>query len=312
MIEKRYFFKEVFLCIMLTVLLSSSLLFAQTSKADSSNCLRCHAMKTLAYQDTTTGGIVSLYVNPVRYRHSVHKRLDCTVCHSDKGFTAYPHAQSVKNEKLSCLTCHQNDKKFASFHFQEKEKEFKESIHYKKLKDHFDCFSCHNPHDFNTTRGEKDVKKIVQSDNQICLNCHQSPARISALTTEKLGSLSAVHSWLPNIELHWRSVRCLECHVQPGKALSHKILPANKAVKNCESCHTKNSILLNQLYTFRVRESRQKKGFLSAIAYNSPYIIGMTRNIFFDRLSIILFGLMILGLGAHGFGRWLGKRRNNR
>ena len=297
---------------MLAIILNFTALTAQNVKSDSSDCFRCHAMKTLAYQDSTTGGIVSLYVNPARYRHSVHKKLDCTVCHSDKGYTLYPHAESVKKEKLSCLTCHQNDKKFESFHFKEKEREFKESIHYKKLKDHFDCFSCHNPHDFNTTRGEKDVKKIVRLDNAICLNCHQHPRRIKAIAHEDIGDLSAVHSWLPNIELHWRSVRCVECHVKPGKELSHAILSANESVKNCESCHTQNSILLNQLYTYRVKETRQKKGFLSAIAHNSPYIIGMTRNIFFDRLSIILFILMIMGLSAHGFGRWLGNRRNNK
>ena len=308
----RYFNKMLFLNMLLMIALTSVLLNAQAVNEDNSSCLRCHAMKTLAYQDSTSGGIVSLYVNPARYRHSVHKRLDCTVCHNNKGYIQYPHAESVKTENLSCLNCHQNDKKFESFHFREKEQEFKESIHYKKLRDHFDCFSCHNPHDFNTTRGERDVKKIIRLDNQICLNCHRSPARISALTKDKLGDLNLVHSWLPNTELHWSSVRCVECHTESGKNLSHIILPAKKAVKNCESCHTKNSILLNQLYTFRVQESRQKRGFLNAIAYNSPYIIGMTRNLFLDRLSIILFIFMIVGLAAHGFGRWIGNRRNSR
>ena len=38
-------------------------------------------------------------------------------------------------------------------------------------------------------------------------------------------------------------------------------------------------------------------------------IIGMTRNVILDRLSFLVLGLMLLGLGAHGFARWYFARR---
>jgi nitrate reductase cytochrome c-type subunit len=309
---KKSELKTFFLFLALNIILIMvSTLQAQDLKKNTNNCLRCHGMKTLSYQDSIAGGIISLYVNPEKYQHSVHKRLTCTECHTNNGYYTFPHAPSVKSEKLSCLDCHQEGKKFSSFHFKQKEKEFKESIHHKKLKENFDCFSCHNPHDFNTTRGVRSTSKIIKLDNQICLDCHESNLSTHSLRNGNSENLYAAHNWLPKTKLHWNSVRCIECHVSPGKELSHTILAKEEALKNCESCHSKNSVLLDKLYTFRAEESRQKKGILAALFHNTPYVVGMSRNPLIDQLSIIIFILTILALSAHGFGRWLGNRRKD-
>ena len=76
--------------------------------AETEHCLRCHRMETLAYRDINTHQIVHLYVNPKAYQHSNHKKLECTHCHT-ADYTPYPHPNSVKQENLYCLECHQDN-----------------------------------------------------------------------------------------------------------------------------------------------------------------------------------------------------------
>ncbi|MCK5662108.1 MAG: cytochrome c3 family protein, partial [Thiotrichaceae bacterium] len=158
------------------------------SFAETNNCLRCHQMETLAYRDTVTNQIVNLYVSPQHYQKSNHKHLECTECHT-ADYSPYPHPKSVKQENLYCLDCHKND---IPYSFSNIEHELKNSVHAKQL----NCFSCHDPHQFKISRVGDDIGQIVQNDNKICLNCHTSPD----------------HQWLPNPLLHWRSVRCIDCH----------------------------------------------------------------------------------------------------
>ncbi len=279
---------------------------------DNHFCLRCHSMQTLGYRDAATGGgLVSLYVDSVQFKHSNHRNLKCLDCHN-AGFASYPHTQQAKSEKLLCTTCHQNEEKFDSFHFTDKQEELERSIHYKKLGDKFTCFSCHDPHSFRDMRHETNVRQIVHTDNKICLNCHNSTAASSVGKLVPKIDLNTAHSWLPNPQLHWQTVRCVECHTPTGEFNSHEILPAKQAVHKCETCHSENSILLAKLYRFRTTESRQKLGYLKTMIYNTPYVTGMTRIPSIDRLSILIFILMLLGLSAHGLGRWISNKRGNR
>jgi hypothetical protein len=304
-------FENLFLFLLFGMVLSGiTLLNAQEIKEKNKSCLRCHAMETLSYHDSITGSIVSLSVNPEKYSHSVHKRLNCTDCHTNNGYKNFPHGPSIKSEKLSCMSCHQDDKKFRRFHFKKKEKEFKASVHYKNLNDEFTCSSCHNPHDFGGARAVRNVSKRIKIDNQICMNCHQSGLADNRIARSNSKDLLEAHNWLPKTKLHWKSVRCVECHTAQGKEMSHTVLPKEEAVKKCESCHSKNAELLNKLYNFRKKQNRGKNGIFASIFYDTPYVIGLTRNLWLDRLSIIIFIFMIFVLGAHGFGRWLGNRRS--
>ncbi len=285
----------------------TTLLFA----ADVSNqfCLRCHSMKTLSYRDSLTNSIVYLYVDSVQFKNSNHGDLSCTDCHSEDGFLQYPHTKKARSQNLYCTDCHESDE-FNQFQFTKREQEFKQSVHYQRLKNKFSCFNCHDPHSFKTTMRDIEIKTIVQRDNQICLSCHASKMMLSKLTNELPKDLIIAHNWLPKPKLHWRSVRCIECHTKPSSDLySHKILPASQAVQNCETCHTKNSILFTKLYRFKVSESRQKSGFFKTLIFNTPYVIGMTRDPLIDKLSIIIFIFLLLAIFTHAFVRWITIRR---
>jgi len=277
-------------------------------------CWRCHGMETLAYRDKLTGEIVNLYVNPQQYQQSNHRHLECTTCHT-ADFSIYPHPDSVKSENLYCLDCHQDEPKFIPSRFpflsekraprnqfSEIERAFKNSVH--ATQEQFSCFSCHDPHQFKISRVGEEMTEIVRHGNEICLNCHASPITPSA--TE----LSLSHQWLPNLLLHWRSVRCVECHTPATSHFSHQVLSAAQSAKNCVQCHSKEATLLTRLYKYRSQEEGQS--WFNKAVFNKAYIIGMSRNETIDRWSLIILLLTIAGLLAHGFGRFIATRRKNK
>lgn len=297
--------------LILIVIFLPGLLNAEHS--DNKKCLRCHSMATFGIRDTLSLLVKNLSVNPVEFDSSNHKRLICTKCHS-KDFDNFPHPQELKSENLYCLNCHRDDEKLVKFRFPDIEKEFKESVHFKKLKDKFTCFNCHDPHSFKiNSRVKENLKEAVLYDNQICLECHNYADKIEGLSGRILPSLSVTHNWLPHQKLHWESVRCIDCHIlQNVSGVSHLILEKKDAVKNCVKCHSKDSMLRQSLYKFQAKEERNKIGFLNATILNDSYIIGATRNIYLDVISFIAFGLTIIGISIHGFLRWFIKRKINK
>ena len=276
-----------------------------SAKEANQYCFRCHSMATLSYKDESTGIIKNLSVIPDEFYNSNHKDLECVDCHS-KDFENFPHAAALKNENLYCLNCHKDEPKFQKYHFQSIESEFKESVHYKKMGDKFTCFDCHDPHSFKiNARVNQNVNETVLYDNQICLKCHDNTATIKNLSGQFLPALNVSHSWLPHINLHWKSVRCIDCHTSPNApGVSHLILSKDQAVKNCVECHSKNSILLQSLYKFKTKQERDKEGFINAVIFNNSYVIGATRNYYLNLLSFIIFGIVLVALSIHGFLRW--------
>jgi hypothetical protein len=119
---------------------------------------------------------------------------------------------------------------------------------------------------------------------------------------------------LPNPTLHWRSVRCIECHTPATTHFSHQILPAEQSARNCVECHSKEARLLTRLYQYRSQEDLQKNGWLNKAVFNQAYIIGMSRNETIDRWSLIILALTLVGLLAHGLGRFIANkvRRNQK
>ena len=296
------------LILSLLILIICNIATAAEDKSENRWCLRCHAMATLGYIDSTTGKIVNLAVDPDKFAHSNHKALKCVDCHTTD-FETFPHPGSVKSENLYCLNCHDDQGKFAKFRFPEVGKEFQQSVHYKKLPNEFTCFTCHDPHEFDISDEAGDVASIIYNTNQLCLGCHNSPLRFAGLTSREFPDIQSSHSWLPDADLHWRHVRCVECHTAHEEFISHNILPADQAEKLCAECHTANSILMAKLYRYQTKEERQKTGFINSAALNNAYVIGMTRNMFLDRLSVIIFGLALFGIIIHAGGRAIGSRR---
>jgi thiosulfate reductase cytochrome b subunit len=280
----------------------------EIKNAQTSYCLRCHGMETLAYRDTVTGEKVNLYVNFQQYQQSNHKQLECIACHT-ANYSEYPHPDNVKQEKLYCPDCHQEDSKLIHYQFAEIEQAFNSSVHAIESPQQLTCFSCHDSHQFKISRVGEKITDIIRYNNEICFNCHAS-----SVNTQLKGytELLISHQWLPNLMRHWQSVRCIECHTPATARFSHQILPAKQSVKNCVSCHSKEATLLTRLYQYRSQKDLQTTGWFNKAVFNQAYIIGLSRNETIDRWSLIILGLTIIGLLAHGLGRFLtNKIRSN-
>ncbi len=270
-------------------------------------------MSTLGYKDPESGMLKNLSVIPENFYNSNHKNIECIECHSPD-FRSFPHPANLKSENLYCLNCHQDNPKLFKYSFKTIEKDFKQSIHYIKFGNKFTCFNCHDPHSFKiSARINTEIKKTVLYDNHICLECHNNKTRTASFTDEVIPDLNTAHDWLPHKDLHWKFVRCIDCHTQLSSAgVSHKILPKEKALKDCVGCHSANSILVQSLYRFQTKEERNKEGFINAVILNNSYVIGATRNYYLNLLSFIIFGLMIIALTLHGFLRWNSKKKEKR
>lgn len=290
------------------VMVGWTLISAPAAAEESANerhaCLRCHSMATMAYRDPQTWEIVDLSISPHALAASVHGELACTKCHAPE-LRRYPHPESAKHQRLSCIGCHEKDSVDSSFDFERVKREFKQSVHVApgaKHADRFRCHSCHDPHGFRVSRVGKDLARIVQDDNHVCLSCH---------TTVADPALKS-HDWLPKPERHWGAVRCVECHTpastEPSR-ISHQILPADEANRDCVQCHSKDARLLDRLYAYRSAEDLKHDGLLSKALFNEAYVVGMSRNRTLDAISLVVLALTVLGLGLHGYGRYRAHRR---
>jgi len=297
-------------------------------------------MRTLSYRDKDTGNLVNLYVSEENYSKSNHQRLTCITCH-EKGFDKYPHTEEAISTSLLCLDCHKTDEKLKPYNFPNIEKEFKNSVHVERLADKFSCFSCHDPHEFLTSRTalfsselntttlrprkmsttdawfehtevRPEILHIVEYDNRICLNCHNSSVIMNKLDPDDPPNFMTAHDWLPNSKLHWKKVRCIDCHLGRDNIMSHNILSADKALNDCKSCHSRDSILLTKLYLYSKTENQLKHGFINSAIMNDSYIIGMNRNLLLEKWSFYIFGFTLIGILLHIIGRYMSRYRAHR
>ena len=291
--------------LLLTLMTMASPATPAATATDNQSCLRCHAMATLAYRDPGTGEIVDLAVNPHALTQSVHGELDCIDCHEGE-FDRYPHPADAANETLSCIGCHEKDDTEDHIaRYQSIDAEYVESVHATSDApevEGFSCHSCHDPHGFRASQVGEEITAIVRDDNQVCLSCHEKVR----------DPLSDPHAWLPNREKHWNAVRCLDCHTplsDNGKTVSHQVLKAEDSNRDCVNCHSKEPSLLNRLYQYRSEEDLATKGWLNKAVFNDAYVVGMSRNATLDLLGLIVIGLTLLVLAAHGFGRYKAYQR---
>ena len=273
-------------------------------RQNNAKCLECHSedgMRTVERDDVDKQKLGALLVHPEVFQKSSHGVVECVACHV-KGFTEFPHAEGKKKLVNWCDECH--TRKFLRI-----EDQFFKSVHAKiadKKPDAFTCTTCHDPHVFIQESNFKQTRNAVRQDNDACLQCHGSNQRFAEISTETQPDLTKVHDWLPNNPLHWDAVRCVECHTPvPGKVFSHEILSADKAEKNCVSCHSVESSLRVRLYRHRVAEERETAGFLNSIILNEAYVIGATRNRYLDMSFGIIGAVVLAGIGLHGLGRMI-------
>lgn len=286
---------------------------------DSKMCLECHSKFHYTLVDPVYGDevVMKIYdeirIKPDAFLSSAHGGFSCIDCHS-MDYEIHPHPLEAKFEPLnSCIDCHGTSEQFVEYNFHTVEREFQMSVHGDHYIENFSCWSCHDPHTYRlTARLGGNVMDIVAYSNSMCLDCHGDISHYAVLIERQLTNMLSKHDWLPNQSLHFRKVRCIDCHamVHDDILVAHHILPADQAVRNCVDCHSTNSILLASLYKHQIVERRNRYGFFNAAITSDAYIIGANRNYFFNVISIVIFGLVLLGIAIHATLRYINYRRS--
>ena len=280
-------------------------------------CFRCHSHKTYNYFNEWTEQNVRERMNPyfiidsIEYYESNHWNFQCTDCHSYE-YEDFPHNSELRlEEKPGCLDCHGGDDTYADYHFEEIEDEFQRSVHSDKHSIDFTCWMCHNPHSYKiSARTSENIKEVIVYDNNICLSCHADINKYQLISDQENPNILEKHDWLPNQQLHFANVRCIECHAKTNDSImvAHLIQPKELAVKRCVECHSQNSILEASLYKFQARENRNKLGFFNPSLLENSYIIGANRNYYLNIISIFVYGFTLLVILIHAFLRIIIKK----
>lgn len=285
---------------------------AERIRKSNDQCLACHSeagLHALSRPDVNKAELAGRMVDPEAFRQSNHANVECVACHVS-GFKEFPHAEKAKKQINWCDECHTRQ-------FLRIEDQFLKSVHAKKAKEQpgaFTCVTCHDPHVFLKASHFSTTRQAVKQDNAMCLQCHASDQRFAQLSKDPRPNLDKIHDWLPNTPLHWAAVRCVECHTPVSQSiLSHEILPAEKAEKNCVACHSANSTLRVRLYRHLVEQERETAGFINSVILNEAYVIGATRNRYLDLAFGLAAAVTVGGIALHGLARFLaGLRRRRR
>ena len=275
---------------------------------ENENCLKCHGQSKYTYENPESKKTVTkrmygeLVMNRDVFYVSNHREFKCTDCHSED-YGTFPHAGNLRMEnKANCIDCHGGDEKYAKFKFEQIESEFQASVHSEKHSEDFTCWMCHNAHTYKiNARTNEKLKETITYDNLICLNCHGDVKNYQLLTNKIKPNILQKHEWLPNQASHFTNVRCIECHARNEDTLvvAHHIVPKNQAVRKCESCHSKNSILYASLYKYQVRENIQKEGIIKGLLMGDATTIGPDKSNMLNIISLVIFVLTILVIIIH-------------
>jgi len=275
---------------------------------ENEKCFKCHGQRTYTTYNEDLGRelrrtmYLELMIHPDEYYKCNHRNFLCTDCHSSD-FETFPHPGEIHMEmKPGCVDCHGGDEDYAHYQFEDIEEEFLESIHSTVYDEAFSCWMCHDPHEYHiTTRTEEEIAQIIAYDNAICLNCHANVDKYHLLTDKENPNILDKHEWLPNQALHFRSVRCIECHTEVNDSImvAHKVLSKEHAVKNCVACHSGESHLMSTLYKHVVMEAKAEIGFVNSVILNEAYVIGANRNEYLNKISIIGFIIVFAVIAIH-------------
>ena len=129
-------------------------------KPKNEECLACHGDSTLTHD--VGGKPVSLYVNPDKFRDSIHGGMfQCVDCHTD--LKTSPHENPPA--KVSCATCHADEQ--AAY-----DRSFHAKAHKTGDGEAATCVDCHgSPHELLAT---SDPHSKVSHGNvsKTCRDCH--------------------------------------------------------------------------------------------------------------------------------------------
>lgn len=281
-------------------------------------CFKCHNQKWYYYHNPETEMDVKkkmfseLIVDSVSFYNSNHRNFKCVSCHSDE-YEEFPHAGELRMEEMyACNDCHGGDEDWAHLKFDEIEEEYAVSAHSNNLNESFSCWMCHDPHNYKTTnREEMDFSAFIKYDNGMCLKCHDNADNYQRLSDDTNPDIAETHDWLPNQSLHFKSIRCIECHTEISEEtmVSHNVTTKDKAVKDCIECHSSNSRLVSSLYKHMAKESRSSNGFINGVMLDQSFVIGANRNSLLSKISGYLFLLTLGGVTIHGLLRLIIKKK---
>jgi len=282
-------------------------------RRSNAECLTCHAPSALAHPpraDLNLDQLKRFLVDPDLFAGSNHGGLECKTCHGP-GFAAFPHAAGARQQISQCSECHAQ--KVLRI-----EAQFDKSVHATQLPGKFTCTTYHDPHKFLAAAKLVDPRRIVAQDNAMCLDCHRSDRRFHVLAPDKeRPDLEQAHDWLPNIQLHWKSVRCVECHTPVSTvkslALSHEVLARSDIGRDCVACHSRDSALRTRLYRHLIEAEQETAGFVNSVILRNAYVIGATRNSYLDLWGGFLLAGVVGAVAGHGLLRlFAGFRRGRR
>lgn len=282
------------------------------------DCLQCHSQQTYSFHndmmDTEEKRLMNPYliIDTIRLRTGVHQGFDCTDCHS-YDYMTYPHAASLKLEPMmTCLDCHGGDESYAKYEFDKVAEEVAKSIHHESFGDNFTCSKCHDQHYYSpTARTSSSIVEIVENSNNMCLSCHSDMKRFSLVSEDEKPTVVDIHDWLPNQELHFKHVRCIECHtaVEDDLMVSHNIRSKEEAVRRCAECHSANSLLKASLYKYQNLQERAEDGSALGVLSNENYVIGSHQIPILKTISLIIFFAAFAGIIIHVIFRIIIKKK---
>jgi hypothetical protein len=280
---------------------------------ENQKCFVCHAHVYFSYYNDYFGHDIKERMNPyyivdsAEFYKSNHRTFMCTDCHSYSYSESFPHANELRFEPMGiCSDCHEGDEIWEMYCMDCITDEYLESVHSETHSEEFTCWMCHDPHSYHiTARNTENLLETIRYDNEICLDCHGDQSKIGLLSDRLIYDMLNQHEWLPNNRLHFQNVRCIECHARVSDTLlvAHLVQPKEKAVKLCVECHSQNSLLTATLFKHLKQETREKQGFLNAAILNQGYVIGANRNYFLNFGSLVIFGLVMIGITIHAILR---------
>lgn len=225
---------------------------------------------------------------------------DCHTSHSVGNTSAQTIKQAITE---SCGDCH--EKEFKSY---ERTKHGKVAKH--AGANTIRCADCHGSHGVSLLTKLPDARKTVAQDNKMCMSCHNSDKAFEKFAPELVADkgvgkeprpdLDKIHSWLPNAQLHWKAVRCVDCHTSAEEGKSHELLNDEKAQRQCVTCHTRDSALATRLYRHLAEEEEQKYGFANSVILANSYVVGATQHPLLDSIVLAVAALTLGGVLIHG------------
>ncbi len=197
-------------------------------------CLGCHGDRGIVkkFQNNET---VAAYVNPERFKASVHSHLACIACHADFSGDAHPDRTFRSKQQyrirasVVCRRCHGAEQLRKKPVHEAVLEEYKEGISPV-------CTDCHEAHAIFPAKGGK----VLGSEREFCLNCHAGRPKMVFRDGESLAAMVDTSSLQASVH---RELSCSDCHFgfsskgHPKRNFRTRRDFAIASSEGCRRCH---------------------------------------------------------------------------